>query len=83
MGLDIIGIVITSRLSLSLSLFPYPPQQRSQRGTREEEDMVAIALASTQCHRHGEEGRVEQARRGFVLLPSIISMFVAVVLHQH
>ncbi len=55
-------------LSLSSSLSPCPPQQRSigQRCSREEEDFVAIALALTQCHCHGEEGQTDWARTGFL-----------------
>jgi hypothetical protein len=46
---------------------PYPPQQRSvgQRHAREEEGMVVIALASTQCHCCVVEGWAKQVRGYF------------------
>ncbi len=56
-------------LSSLSSLSHHPPQQRSVgRCVREEEDMVAIALASTQHHCGGEEGQAEQVRTGFYMI---------------
>ncbi len=49
--------------SLSSSLSPHPPQQKrvGQRGVREEEGLVVIALVSTQHHHCVVEGHAKQA----------------------